>query len=104
MHSCWVPIRKWHGLPSTRLLQRLPRSGPNGIPQTADILVVAGRTMESIHSSPCKEPPPSSGTAPQRWHLGPPASNADVMREQIEYLLDHVGAERRDACPPGCPD
>jgi hypothetical protein len=56
--------------------------------------------MESIYSSPDNQSRTSAGAAPQRWHLGPPASNAEVMREQIEYLLDHLGA----ACPPGCPD
>jgi hypothetical protein len=56
--------------------------------------------MESIYSSPEEESQTSSEAAPQRWHVRPPASHAEVMREQIEYLLDHLGA----VCPPGCSD
>ena len=49
-------------------------------------------------------PGPNSGgaraAAARTRNVGPPASYADVMREQMEYLLAHAAA----ACHPGCSD
>jgi hypothetical protein len=57
-------------------------------------------SSESTHSSPGKDSRASPAAARQSCNLGPPASHAEVMREQMEYLLDHVGA----ACVPDCAD
>src|SRR5438309_3029549 len=64
-----------------------------------------GGVMESINSSDIQSSPgqdsrTSPAAARQRCYLAPPAPHAEVMWEQMEYLLDHVGS----TCFPGCAD
>lgn len=57
-------------------------------------------SSDSIHSSPGQDSRTLPVAARQLCYLAPPASHAEVMREQMEYLLEHVGAN----CFPGCAD
>jgi len=56
--------------------------------------------MDSFYSSPNGESEPSAEAGHVQCFLESPAAYADVMREQMEYLLHHLGA----SCFPGCPD
>ena len=64
----------------------------------ADMFSVAVRTMDVLRSSPNLDSPTSEGALDVSRVA--PDLTARIMREQMEYLLNHVSA----SCFPGCPD
>jgi len=55
--------------------------------------------MDTTHSSPAQDSSPA-GEARSHFYEAPPDSNADIMREQMEYLLRHG----QESCSSGCPE
>lgn len=55
--------------------------------------------MKSISSSPNPAPGVSGELRRGRCDLGPAASTADVMREQMEFLMAHAGKACNGSCP-----
>lgn len=56
--------------------------------------------MDITYSSANPNSESSCAGEGERCYVGPPASPLEVMREQMEYLFDHVSPN----CVPGCPE